>query len=505
MSSVSKIFSNTTYQILGRLTTALLAIISISLLTRFLGKSGYGQYVFIYEILAFAGAFADFGIFTIVVREIAKNPEKEKTIFGNALSLRILSAFSFMFIISLIFFLIPKYQGTVVPIGLSIAAMATFFIILSGTISAILQIRMKMGLFALSLVLGKIISVSLIFIIINYFHYLNFEKIFYLIIFSGLIGSFFTFLLAFLLTKKIFNITLLWNLKEVIKILKEAMPFGLALAINVAYLKIDIILMSILLPNSVDEICSSNFCGDIENGKYGLTVRIIDILLMVPIYFMNSILPMLSNAIDRNKEKVSEILKNSFQTLLILGLSASFMLYLLSKEIVLVLSGESFLTNESFYGSDFSLKILSFFIPMAFISILFSFAIIAHGKQKYLIMINTMAVLFNIIANLFLIPRYGMIGAGISTVISEFIMLGSMIFFAFFIIKIRFQPKNILKIIISLLFSFLFTFLFKVLFDKFDMNLIIKLGFIGSFYLVILILFLERFKIFNLGILFNKK
>jgi O-antigen/teichoic acid export membrane protein len=97
MSLARKILSNTASQVAGRFATAFLAVVVVKILTVYLGQSGYGQYATIYEFLAFFGAFADFGIFTIAVREMSRkgltNKSSLETRLHFVLCLRLVRCF----------------------------------------------------------------------------------------------------------------------------------------------------------------------------------------------------------------------------------------------------------------------------------------------------------------------------------------------------------------------------------------------------------------------------
>ena len=75
-----KILFNTLSQFLGKAIIGVFGIITVKILTAYLGKAGYGFYKSIFEFMAFFGIIADFGLYTIGVREMSKTPENESKI-----------------------------------------------------------------------------------------------------------------------------------------------------------------------------------------------------------------------------------------------------------------------------------------------------------------------------------------------------------------------------------------------------------------------------------------
>ena len=68
--------------------TAALSIVVLKIISGYLGTSGYGDYTTVYQFLAFFGIIADFGIYTITVKEMSRNEEKIPIILGNVMGLR---------------------------------------------------------------------------------------------------------------------------------------------------------------------------------------------------------------------------------------------------------------------------------------------------------------------------------------------------------------------------------------------------------------------------------
>src|SRR3989338_6580715 len=134
MSLARKILHNTLIQIAGKLVTAALSVVVLKIISNYLGAAGYGDYTTVYQFLALFGIIADFGIYTITVKEMAKDETQIPMILGNVMGLRTLLAIFAMAFAALAVFLMPDYENTLIPIGVLIATVATFFTLINGTI-----------------------------------------------------------------------------------------------------------------------------------------------------------------------------------------------------------------------------------------------------------------------------------------------------------------------------------------------------------------------------------
>ncbi len=431
VSLARKILGNTFWQIFGRLVTAVIAFVTVGFLTNYwgagnvaLGQAKYGTYAYIYEYLAIFGALADLGIFTIAVREMSKQAERRAEIFASTITLRIVTLVLAMLICSLIAYLIPQYVGTEIPRGVAIAALGTGLFILSGTLSTILLIHLQMRFHAIALILGKILTFALILGIIFHWSTAPTTASFYNLIWAGTIGSFLTLVMTWYGAQKFLPIRPKWDRKLATELFMMALPFGIATFMNTVYFRLDITMMGLILPRSAATgECLARFCGDQQAGIYAVAVRIMEVLIILPLYFMNSILPSLSASIAAgNKEQVERRLALPFVFLFIVGLPAVIGLFLLARPIVHLITPEDF-------GSDVALKILTIPMLTVFFTTFFSFALIAFGQQKKLLWINLWALLFNFFLNLWAIPRYGFVGASYTTLLSEGLILALSIYF----------------------------------------------------------------------------
>jgi len=429
MSIARKILENTFVQVLGKLMTAALSIIVLKIISGYLGTSGYGDYTTVYQFLAFFGIIADFGIYTITVKEMSRNEERIPVILGNVMGLRTFLAIVAMLLAVLTVFLVPRYSETLIPLGVLIATLATLITLLNGTISSVLQVHLKMQYTTIGLVLGKIVSVLYMGWVAYFAFTGNLVAGFYHLLWAGVLGNLVMFIITAYYVRRYCKITYKFDFSYWKKIFTTALPFGVALILSTIYFRLDVILMTFILPHSQslanpEAECLKTLCSDTEIGLYGVAMRMLEMLVIIPIYFMNSVLPVMTRYIEEQSEKIRNLIQYSFDFLFATGIPILVGGFILARPIIHFISDSEFVSGNVFaYGSDLAVRILMFAMLFSFVNVLFGFTLVVLNKQVKLMYINAGAVLFNLIGNILVIPIWGFRGAAVTSVLSEIIIL----------------------------------------------------------------------------------
>ncbi len=440
MSTARKILSNTAAQVLGKVAVAFLGLAVVKIATSYLSVEGYGQYVLVYEFLAFFGIAADLGLFTIAVKEMSADEKKIPKIIGNVLSLRTFLVVTTMALAILSVFLIPKYQGTKVPLGVAIASVTVFLTILNGTITSVLQAKLKMEVASIATVLGKIVSVGFMAYVVFYGFPTDSETGFFMLIAAGIFGNLVMLLFTNYHVQKITPLRYRFDTDLWREVLIKALPYGIALILNTVYFRIDSLLISFIR-------------DDQELGIYGVAMRMLEHFTVLPLYFMNSVLPVLTKALKEKSARYRQIIKYSFDFLAAMAVPMVVGGVILAYPIIFIVSTPEFLSrlSEGFYGSDIAFQILIIALLFQFLNILFGFILIAMNRQLKLLYINAVCVVFNIVTNIIFIPYYGFVGAAVTSVLSEMFILIATYFVAKKYLDFSINFLNLFKIIFSAL------------------------------------------------------
>jgi O-antigen/teichoic acid export membrane protein len=438
MSIARKILSNTIAQIIGKIFVAILGLAVVKIATNYLSVEEYGQYIVIYEFLAFFGIAADLGLFTIAVKEMSEDEKNIPKIIGNVLSIRTFLMTCTMLIAIATAFMVPKYDNTMIPIGVAIAAITMLVTILNGTITSVLQTKLQMEKASLATVLGKIVSVGFMVYVAFFGFPTDTNMGFFMLLVAGIFGNLVMLLTTAHYAKKITPLKYRFDIDLWKKIIIKSLPYGIALILNTIYFRIDSILISIIR-------------GQEEVAIYGVAMKMLEHFAILPLYFMNSVLPVLTKAIKENTDKYKKVISYAFDFLAALSIPMVVGGVILAFPIIFIVSTPEYLSrlSEGFYGSDIAFQILIFALLFQFLNVLFSFILIAVNKQTKLLYINAACVVINLITNLIFIPKYGFRGAALTSVFSEFFILIATFIAAKQYLQFNINLKNLGKIILS--------------------------------------------------------
>jgi O-antigen/teichoic acid export membrane protein len=395
---LKKPIKNTLWQILGKGGMVLIGIITTGILTRKLGTEAYGSYTLLISIFLLLDSLADFGTKIIGVKEISdeEDLEKKKNIFAQSLWLRLITT-AISFLLGLFFILIWKgFNGIKLEAFLSL--LMIWFTSIAGSLEIIYQTKMRMDLkivmdvvfplFFFIMILVWPGSIALIFVFVGYL----IARVLSLIIGIGLIRK-----ESLLVLKKI-------NWKIVKDIFIKSWPMGLYLVVFTSY------------DRAVDSTIIRNYLSLNEVAWYGLAYKIYSTLLQPAYFFVISIFPLMSS---QNKQKKELFLKSFFLlTGGVLFLIAG--VYIFAPLIIGILAG------SQFAPSVLILRILLIAVFSSYLGHLAGFTLISQGRQKEMLKIGVIVLVFNLAANLFLIPKYGIKAAAIVTGMSETLGFGLM-------------------------------------------------------------------------------
>ncbi len=392
----SRIFRNSSTLLGGQLAERVLKLVVMAVLARMLGKTSFGLYIFVLTYVEFFHLLTDLGLQTILVREMARGSEKAEELLGSALTIKLIAAFVSA---GLAIFLI-RYSGVHASTA-DLVAWAALGLFLSFRLSSVrqvfdsifqvqLEMRVPVALGVASELLSALGLLAAVWGGLNLTWLLAVQNLAYL---PGAL-----WLLR--LTRGRIHIRPRWSKATLIGLLKESYPLGLANVFTLAYVKLDILMLGSML-------------GDEAVGVYAAAYRLTGSLSILPAAILGSLFPLMSQYARTVPEALPRMFQRSLNVLLMLALPLAVGGTVLSREIVTLVYGERFAEASAVF------RILNWAVAFSFLSYLMTSTLNAMGRQgAYLALTAAMTVL-NVILNWVWIPRYGFMGAGVATLITE--------------------------------------------------------------------------------------
>ena len=390
---------NTVSQAAARVVTLALSVLTTVLLTRHLGVSGYGVYVTVTVYVPFFALFFDAGLTTYVVRSLATE-EEAGDLFREALGLRIALAVPvtlIAFALALLFY--GGADDATTRNAIAIALPIIFFATTASATSALFQARLQMDRVALSEIVGQVVAVSLIaaFVVSG--------LSIYAVVAAAVAGTFVNMAILLVFAGRVTSVRPLMRPRGWVELLRKALPLGLALMIAIVYFRADAVLLSILK-------------GSHAVGIYGVAYRLLEAVVAFPGFFYISIFPLLSQAAARHDlDGLRDVTQRAFDLLVLAAVPVVFGTVLLAPEIVKALAGSGFAAAVT------PLRIVIVGGGVMFVNGLFSYVLISLDRQKLLVWTGLATLLFNVVLNLVLIPRYSYNAAAAVATASEALTL----------------------------------------------------------------------------------
>lgn len=362
-----------------------------------LGSIDFGVYSFVISLATLAFIFSDWGINILLMRDFVRGEthDDRERLLSTSLLLKI--AIGLLSTVAIPLILIIGYGGelSLLPLALLFAGTMLIGNIRDISISLFLAVQKAQLEFA-------VYVVETLTIVASYF--LVFRpspSAFSLFLVYGL-GSFASALCAFLLSRKIarFHVRQFsWQLGK--KLLHNGLPlslFGLA-----TYLFF-----------SADQLILKHYHGYEQVGIYSVGTRIVLAVAIVPGLLNSVILPHLSRY-SSDMVMVKKIIRFCF--LVLTGVASLFSvgIFLFGPWLVKKFFAEEFWSITPLLGP---LSLMA--IPMFAVS-LFDYVLISYNLQKQDFYLTLGAGVLSIILNFLLVPPYGMAGAVIACVVSQFI------------------------------------------------------------------------------------
>lgn len=407
MSNLSLIFRNTTSQGLAKIITLVFSLLTTALLTRFLGKTGFGDYIFLVTLILIFATIADWGTSTIAVREASGKAKGQSKIFNTALVLRLLVAVVGFILVNLLIRLNSQWQGLVN--AAFIGSLIILFLSLKTSLNIVFQTRLEMHKVALIEILGSGVFFLLVF------WFLQNSSSLSLVMWAWVISTIMAVGAGILLAARVSKISLNLDTGVARRLITEALPMGA-------------LLFTFSLYNRADVFLLQYFKGPESVGIYGLAYKVHENLVLGAAFLMTAAFPILVRLYQTKQKELKIILQKLFIVLAIGGFLMAILVFIGSDFIIAIL------TSGGFDESAIALRLLVFATFISYLNHLTGFSLVAFGRQRISFLIALFALLLNITLNLWLIPHFSWRAAAIVTIITEsfVLILSSMVFFKLF-------------------------------------------------------------------------
>ena len=406
---------NTAVQVSGKVVATILGVVTLGVLNRTLGTSGYGELTLVLTFISIFASLVDFGLTITTVQMISEDGADEERIIGNLISLRTITAFFFLALAPITALAFPYSPS--VKIGIAIGALSYLLFSNSQLLVGIFQKRFIVWQPTLAEVLNRVtVLVGILLLPVA-------SQSITTILWIFVVGNILHLTITLLFARKQLNLKPRFEMTIWKDIVSRSWPVGLALLFNLIYLRGDIIFMSF-------------YRSSAEIGLYGAAYKVVDVMTTIPVTFMGLTLPILALAISKNDTgQFKRTMQIAFDFFSMIAIGFFFGALALGIPVMEMISG------PEFSESGEVLKILGAAASVVFFGSLFGHAILAIHKQKVMTWGYVIVAVITISLYLLFIPSYGMYAAAWITLLSELLITAATTYMVYKVT--RFVPTTV--------------------------------------------------------------
>lgn len=390
--NLQKVFKNSSWIIFGQIFQMILSFLVGAYTARYLQPENYGLINLGLSYVTIFSSISSLGIEGILINEMINNPDKEGSILGTSIVLRLVS--SFLSIISLIcFFAITNFNTMEMAIITVIQSFSLLF-----NIYEWFEYWFQSKLLSKYAVISRIIAAVVVALIRIIFIHLNLSVLFFALV--QIFNTFSCFILLYILFKKNSSIELKYDKEYAKKILRKGFPFLLSS-------------LCIILYARMDKIMIGYYLGETNVGFYTAAVTLSELINFVPQSIITSARPVIFESAKDSEFKYKRRIIQLYCIVFYFCLLVCLFIFIFSDWIVELVYGIEYIS------ASISFKILSFANIFSLLGVARTILLVCQNKMSYLKNFTFLGSLTNLILNMILIPIYGISGAAIATFFTQ--------------------------------------------------------------------------------------
>ena len=385
---------NTTWLMAEQILRIIAGILVGIWVARYLGPEQFGIFSYVLAFTTIFGGIAKLGLDGILVCELIHQPKLQNTYMGTAFWLKVIGAV-----------MVTVFMACIVPFTSNDATTNLYIFIIAGGL--FFQGFEVVEFYFQSQVLAKLISIckviQLIFSsIIKVYLVLIQADLFWFVCVTSLdmFSLAFSYFIAYRI-KGNASFFKCFDVEIAKKLLKDSWMLVFSSMVVMIYMRIDQIMIKEML-------------GDYEVGIYSAAVKLSEAFYFIPVLLSASVFPAIINARKESAALYQKRMQRLYTFLIWLAIIVALPITLLSEWLIMLLFGEAYLPA----GQVLMIHIWA--AVFVFMGVAFSKYLLAENLQKIAFQRTLLGAIANVCLNFILIPKYGLKGAAIATLLAQF-------------------------------------------------------------------------------------
>ena len=361
-------------------------------IARYLGPDGFGLLNFAIAFVALFSPLADLGLQAVVVRELVKRPEDRAQIVASALTLRLIGSIMAVLLVSAYVTLSrPDAAGRLVVIAVALSLIPQSWDVIDFDYQSRMHARPIVIIRTVSLLMFALVKVALILS--------QADVLWFAAATTGEIAlSALCMRVLFDAELPSFSVSQASRL-QMAQLLKSCWPLAISS-------------LSIVLYMRIDQVMIGEMLGHDGVGLFSAAVRVSEAWYFIPVAIATAISPALTVAHATSKDDYGRKLLLSIRLLLGVSIAIAAPLTFWSDEVVALLYGPQYL------GAGAVLAIHAWAGVFASLGVAAGPWFVNEGLLKWRMWHTLIGASLNVLLNLVLVPRMGLSGAALATLVS---------------------------------------------------------------------------------------
>jgi O-antigen/teichoic acid export membrane protein len=381
-------------QIVGRVGNLALGVVATAVLARGLGDYGFGQWTTILLIPALLGPLNDLGFLQVAVRHASN--EDDPRWLGALVGAR--AALSIPVTALTILVLIPVAHGSTMFLAGVIVALQGL-LAAPNAMASVFQVKVRNDLAIVALTVNSVLWTSAIIVIALS----NGGLLPYAVALTSI--AVLSTALQAVIARRTVRVPMRGTQKLWRRLAREAVPLSIGSLLIVAY-------------GRVDGLIVYGSAGASAAGLYNAVYRFIEQVGVVPLSLVITLTPIASRIVPSRPVEARGLLQLAIDLLAMFSLPALAFTIVASQPIIHLLYG------VEFYAAAPALPILMGAFTVICCGYAFGLFTLVLNLQREFARFAFVALVFNVISNLLLVPRYGFMAAAWTTLLTEVIVVG---------------------------------------------------------------------------------
>ncbi|MDP2808328.1 MAG: oligosaccharide flippase family protein [bacterium] len=399
MSLTRKIVLNTAVNVAGQGTSYLLGAVSVMLTMRYLGPELFGSYSLVLVYVGIVGGLAELGGQIILVREINQKPAESSRIIGNFLLLKA-ALYLLAFALGMGATWLMGYKGDMrFLLVLGLLSMLVSFPV---SLGAVFQARLKIWYSVAINLGGKVIGVAVVLAMVWLKRGLD------ILLWGNILIAVLSAAVYWIMVGRQEKPDYRPDWKLLSGLLRQSAPIGLLVIVGGLVFRSDVLLLS-------------KFSDPLSLGLYSAAYKYVEWGLLVTTGAVVSHLPVFSQYLITEPEKVKRLFRISFDIIGLFLIPVSVFVGFNAAALIRLVSGADYVEGAAALAVLIWVVLLNSWNAMA-VNML-----IANHKMKSLLLLYFPVMAVNIAVNYFGIPKYGFMICTVSSVLSEVLAMGPLL------------------------------------------------------------------------------